>query len=92
MQSIMTYTDKGYDVEIFLKEDIQQNTHSYVADIKHPCGELVEGQENLPSKRNAVYWAVNKILELPFAYHHCENEYCMNNRYLKHFKRIKNAS
>lgn len=81
MDSIMQYTDKGYEVEIWRTE------HGYIVEIKHPCGELVEDMCNLNSKRNSVAWAVGAVNDLPFAYHHCENEYCDNNRYLKHFRR-----
>ena len=76
MDSIMQYPDKGYDVEIWRTDSY------YIADIKHPCGELVEGKTHLSSKRNAVYWAVTKINELGQAHHHCKDEYCDNNRYL----------
>lgn len=88
MNSIMQYPDKGYDVEIWYQEcDI---LHPYVADIKHPCGELVTGIENIRSQRDAVYWAVTKINELPEASqdkeHDCDSEYCEANRYLRNFK------
>lgn len=82
MESIMQYPDKGYDVEIWLDE--HDRTTTYTADIKYPCGELVQGMECLPSKRNAVYWAVCEIEKMPYAHHDgCTLEYCAPNRYLR---------
>ena len=82
MESIMTYPDKGYDIEIWLCETDTDTT--YTADIKYPCGELIKGLEGLPSKRNAVYWAVCEIEKMQYANHEgCGNEYCKDNRYLK---------
>lgn len=92
MQSIMQYTDKGYDVEIWLVE--HDRTTTYTADIKHPCGELVEGMECIESKRNAVAWAVSEIEKMPYAYHEdCENDYCVPSRYLRKIrgKQCKNS-
>jgi hypothetical protein len=82
MESIMTYPDKGYDVEIWLCQHDKGVT--YTADIKYPCGELVQGMECIASKRNAVYWAVCEIEKLPYANHEgCKDEYCKDNRYLQ---------
>lgn len=76
MESIMQYPDKGYTVELWHTEQ------GYKVEIKHPCGEPVETMLHLPSKRNAVYWAVCKVEELGQAHHHCENDNCDNNRYI----------
>lgn len=85
MESIMQYPDKGYDVEIWMKTDSFGT--SYTADIKYPCGELVEGIEGLRSKRTAVYLSVCAINKLPYANHEgCTDEYCQNNKYLKPFR------
>lgn len=72
----MSYVDKGHNVEIW------QNNHGYIADIKYPCGKLIESKQELNSKRNAVYWAVCEVEKLGQAHHHCENDDCDNNRYL----------
>ena len=77
MESIMIYPDKGYDVEISIAE--HNNIPSYTADIKYPCGELVEGYSHFTSKRNAVLWAVKEVNLLGIAHHEgCTNEYCNN--------------
>ncbi len=78
----MSYPDKGYNVEIW------KNNHGYIADIKHPCGKLIERKQELNSKRNAVYWAVCEIEKLGQAHHYCENEECDNNRYLARIRGI----
>jgi len=80
MESLLTYSDRGYEVEIW-KDD-----QEYIADIKHPCGELIEGYCHLDSKKEAVYKAVCFVNNLGFAYHaNCESEYCLNNRFLSIF-------
>lgn len=85
METVMNYPDKGYDVEISI--DQTSEIPYYTADIKYPCGELVEGIEGLISKRNAVYLAVSMIEKLPYAVHEgCKSEYCKDNQYLKHFR------
>lgn len=84
MKSILQFPDKGYDIEISLDENAG-NPH-YIADIKYPCGELVEGAYPFHSKRNAVYWAVCKLEGMPFAYHDCKDEFCQANSYLRHFR------
>lgn len=80
MESLLTYSDRGYEVEIW------QDNQEYIADIKYPCGELLEGYCGLTSKKEAVYTAVCFVNKLDFAYHdNCDSEYCLDNRFISIF-------